>query len=67
MNRSAIEAGLKILPPQLQWMRISSHSFYANDLRLYFRREEEVRTALWRTGTLQGNPAPGVWFNVGLQ
>ena len=67
MNRSAIEAGLKTLPPQLQWMRRSFHSFYANDLRLYFRRGAEVHTILGRTGTMQGDPASGVWFNVGLQ
>ena len=67
MLRKAIAKGLADLPPELQWLRRSFHSFYAEDVTLYFNRNGETHEVISSIGNMQGDPAGGVWFNAGIQ
>jgi hypothetical protein len=67
INRSAIEEGLRDLPPQLQWLSKSFYQFYSQDVQLYFRRGSDGRVILGNTGSMQGDPASGIFFNCGIQ
>ena len=67
MLRKAIAEGLAGMPPELQWLRRSFHSFYAEDVTLYFTRNGDTHEVKSSIGNMQGDPAGGVWFNAGIQ
>ena len=66
MERESIAQGLADMPDELQWLRRSFHKFYANDVTLYFSRAGEVHEIVSMIGSMQGDPASGIWFNAGL-
>ena len=67
VRRKAIAKGLARLPPQLQWLRRSFQAFYANDVQLFFARDGEMHIVLSEIGSMQGDPASGIWFNAAVQ
>jgi hypothetical protein len=67
MRRDAIAQGLADMPPQLHWLRRTFQAFYSADVVLYFRRGGETYHVISQTGTVQGDPASGIFFNAGLQ
>jgi hypothetical protein len=67
LSRSAIAEGLSDFPPPLKWLGRSFNSFYSNDIPLFFNREEEKHIVFSQVGSMQGDPASGIFFNAGLQ
>jgi len=67
MRRAAIDEGLSDMPPDLQWLRVSFNKFYSGDVLLYFQRDGETNFITGEEGTVQGDPASGVYFNAGAQ
>ncbi len=67
LSRSAIAEGLLDFPPPLKWLYHSFNSFYSNDIPLFFNRDQEKHIVLSQVGSMQGDPASGIFFNAGLQ
>ena len=67
VRRKAIAKGLARMPPQLQWLRRSFEAFYAQDVQLFFARDGEMHVILSEIGSMQGDPASGIWFNAAVQ
>jgi hypothetical protein len=66
-GRLSVDKGLAQMPPQLQWLRRTFHAFYSEDVPLYFARAGEQHVIISATGTMQGDPAGGVWFDAAVQ
>ena len=68
MRRSAIAEGLAAMPVELQWLRKSFHAFYSGPVPMFFNRCPAVSGIIQCVvGSMQGDPASGIWFNAGLQ
>jgi hypothetical protein len=67
MSHAAIAEGLSDMPPPLQWLQRSFFSFYSEDVPLFFTRDNVTHTIISQIGSMQGDPASGIWFNACLQ
>jgi hypothetical protein len=55
------------MPPQLQWLRRTFHAFYSEDIPLFFARDGEFHVIVSAAGSMQGDPAGGIWFDAAVQ